>query len=262
MRNDIKTKLLEIILLVSLSCCFLAGDAFCEKDDLDDKLAVTDRSMITSGDYAGSKDAERFLKEGRYKEAEAVCKKRITLNPSDYVAMSDLGNIYWLMDKRGAATRLFKKVVKHAPNYPIAHFLLGRSYFFANKHKDGLREFDIFKEKMGLLPKMDDNTVDYYVSILQAMGSMYHSLKRYDLIERECNRIIELRPDNQLAHYNLAVCYYQHYRNCARAYKELKKVIDIDYATKIADSAKFFIDYMRRNPDPDYKADFSFMEEY
>ena len=81
------------------------------------------------------------------------------------------------------------------------------------------------------------------------------------MIARECERIIELKSNDQTAHYNLAICYYNYYHNRPGAYKELQKVIEIDYATSIAERAKFFIDYIRRNPDSRVIPDFSFILE-
>ncbi|MEE8360068.1 MAG: hypothetical protein V3S04_04005, partial [Candidatus Omnitrophota bacterium] len=84
----------------------------------------------------------------------------------------------------------------------------------------------------------------------------------YAKMARECKEIISLRPNDQAAHYNLALCYYKYQRKLPQAYRELKKVIEIKKTTRIADQAEFFIDYMRRNPDPRFATDLSFMSEY
>ncbi len=207
-------------------------------------------------------DIDLLLKEKRYEDAEAICKRRLSLNPNDYVALTQLGEIYWHRDKRKAALGLFKKVVKMAPDFPTAHLFLGKAYFFAQKYDEAAAEFKLFKKKMMLLPDMDGATADFYVSALHKISYYYSSQKRYAKMARECKEIIRLRPDDQVARYNLAVCYYKYYRKLPQAYNELKKVIEIDGEAHIAEEAKFFIDYMRRNPDPRFVTDISFMSEY
>jgi tetratricopeptide (TPR) repeat protein len=207
-------------------------------------------------------DIDALLRMKRYGEAEAICKKKMSLNPGDYVAITQLGEIYWQQDKRRAAMKLFNRAIKLAPDFPTAHLFLGRGYFFTQKHKEAFKEFAIFKKKMRLLPDMDGETVDFYVSALHNISYYYSRLERYDKMAKECKKIIKLRPDDQIAHFNLAVCYYQHYRKLSHAYNELQRVIEIDYATRIADRAKFFIDYIRNNPDPRFSSDFSFIFDY
>lgn len=204
-------------------------------------------------------DIAAFLKKKRYRDAETICKKRISLNPGDYVAITQLGEIYWERDKRREASKLFQRATKIAPDYPTAHLFLGKSLFFSQKYKRALKEFSLFRKKMKMLPEMDDDTLDFYISALHSISYFYSSLKRYDKMARMCKEIIALRPDDQSAHYNLAICHYKHYRNRSRAYNELKKVIEIDYATVIADKAEYFIAYIRRNPDPRFTADFTFI---
>ncbi|MFH1753285.1 MAG: tetratricopeptide repeat protein [Candidatus Omnitrophota bacterium] len=207
-------------------------------------------------------DVEQLLKEMRYDDAEAVCKRRISLNPGDYVALTQLGQSYWYQDRKQEAFKLFNRAVKLVPDYPTAHFFLGRSYFFMRKYRDAEKEFGLFKKKMKLLPETDEATTDFYVSALRAISYYYSSRKLYAKTAKEYKEIISLKPDDQAAHYNLAVCYYNNRGMLSQAYRELEKVIEIDGTTQIADQAKFFIDYIRRNPDPRFSADFSFLSEY
>ncbi|MEA3489235.1 MAG: tetratricopeptide repeat protein [Candidatus Omnitrophota bacterium] len=207
------------------------------------------------------KDISEMVKQERYAEAEEICRKRISLNHSDYAAITQLGQIYWEKGQRRAAIRLFRKVTRFAPDYPPAHLYLGKAYFFERKPEKGFAEFDIFKEKMELLPGMDEDTTDFYVLALEYISYRYFGQKRYEDAMAECKKIIEFKPDDQRARYNLAVCYYVYRHNRSRAYTELKKVIEIDSHTRMADMARFYIDYMRRNPDARVIGDFTFLEE-
>jgi len=242
-------KFLSTIAIVVVLIFVMQSDSLCKAVEIND------------GPLTKYKDIDSLVGKRRFREAEALCKKRVLLNPEDYIAIAQLGEIYWHTDKRKGALKLFKKAVRLAPDYPYGRFLLGRSYFFQHKYKGAVKEFNIFKERMESLPEMDEETIDFYVLALHNICYMYSSLKRYDMIARECERIIELKPSDQSAHYNLAICYYNYYHNRPGAYKELQKVIEIDHATPIAERAKFFIDYMRRNPDSRVISDFSFILE-
>ncbi|MFH1847512.1 MAG: tetratricopeptide repeat protein [Candidatus Omnitrophota bacterium] len=206
-------------------------------------------------------DISELIKNKKFSLAEALCRERISLNPADYAALTQLGMIYWQEKKRPAAIKLFRRAVKIAPDYPIAHLLLGKAYFFEQKPEKGLAQIDIFQEKMEKLPKLDENSTDHYVDDLHYICYMYSTLKRYRDAKKICGKIIKLRPDDQRAHYNMAVCYYMHYHNLSKAYSELQKVIQLDESSRIADMAKYYIDYMRRNPDPRSISDFSFVYE-
>lgn len=200
------------------------------------------------------------MRERRFNEAEALCKKQIALNPKDYIAITQLGEVYWELNNRRKAIKLFRKSIKIEPNYPYAHFLLGRAYVFEKKHDRGIKEFDIFKEKIETLSGMDKDTVDYYVAALHYIAYMYSTMKEYDKVAEECNIIIKLKPDDQKARYNLAICYYIYYRKRHNAYNELQKIIEIDPNTHTAARARFFIDYIRNNPDPRFMEDINFIE--
>ncbi len=233
-----------------------------ERGTEEDRERVSEVEAILGALPKKYSDIDLLLKKKRYDDAEAICKKRLSLNPGDYVALTQLGEIYWHRDKRKDALKLFKKVVKLAPNFPTAHLFLGRAYFFAQKYDEAAGEFRLFKKKMKLLPDTDEATADFYISALHTISYYYSSQKRYDKMARECKEIIRLRPDDQVARYNLAVCYYKYYRKLRQAYSELKKVIKIDGEAHIAEEAKFFIDHMRKNPDPRFSSDISFMSEH
>lgn len=203
-------------------------------------------------------DIDALIAEGRYREAIRSCKRRIAFNRADFVAITQLGEVYWKTGHRRKAIKLFQKVIKRIPDYPIAHFLLGKAYAFKNQTKEAIEEFEIFKEKMQLLPKMDSDTITFYTSSLHYIAYIYYTMKQYNKAMNQSLEIIKIQPDDQSAHYNLAGYYYNFHRNREAAYRELQKVIKIDPNTDIAGRAEFFIDYIRRNPDPRFEEDFTF----
>jgi len=180
---------------------------------------------------------------------------------SGYDAFIRSGRDYWEEGKRRAAIKMFRKAVKLDPEHPLAHFYLGKAYFFEKKPKKGIVEFGIFEEKMDMLSVMDEETLDLYSSFLHDICYIYSTQKLYNEALAVCRKITKLMPDDQKAHYNTAVCYYVSYRNRSRAYSELRRVIEIDPNTRIADMARYYIDYMRRNPDSRIIGDFGFLRE-
>ena len=206
-------------------------------------------------------DVAELMKTGDYDEAEDICRSRISLNSGDYVAITQLGQAFWYKGKRSSALKIFKKVIKIAPDYPVAHLFLGRTYFFQNKTRRAFKEFEVYIEKMDMLPEMDDENKDGYVSNLNYICYLYSTQKKYDDAMRICHKAISLDPEDQAAHYNMGVYYYVNVHNRSRAYSEFQKVIDIDPGSRFADDAKYCVDYMRRNPDSRIIGNFSFVYE-
>jgi tetratricopeptide (TPR) repeat protein len=207
------------------------------------------------------KDIEALIREKKYIKAARMAKERISLSAGDYIAITQLGRIYWEKGDKRQAIRLFRKASRIAPDYPTAHLFLGKAYFFEKKAEKGIREFELFKEKMEMLPDMDKETIYIYVQNLHYICYIYYTQRRYEEAMNLCFEILKTRPEDQRARYNLAVLYYVYKHNISEAYAELRKVIDIEPSTGIANRAKYYIDYMRRNPDSRLAGDFSFIYE-
>jgi len=179
----------------------------------------------------------------------------------DYPSIIRTGEECWKNGDRRKAAKMFERVVAIRPDVPEGYFLLGKAYFFQQKHEEAIKQFNIFKEKTEALLVSGEAAADDYVARLHEINRLYSSIKRYDMIAKGCERIIELRPNDQLAHFNLGVCYYKHQHNRGRAINEFKKVSEINYSTGIADRARYCVDYILRNPDPRFAPDLSFYEE-
>ena len=206
------------------------------------------------------KDIAEMIIAKKFIKAEQLAKERINLNPGDYIAIMQLGRIYWDRGEKKKAITLFRKVSRIAPDYPTAHLFLGKAYFFERKPEKAIKEFEVFKEKMELVPEMDEETTDIYIQNLHYICYMYYTQRRYAEAMAECNKILNMRPEDQRAHYNLAVCFYVYKHSRAKAYSRLQEIIEIDPDTVIADQARYYIDYIRRNPDSRVASDFSFLD--
>ncbi|MDD5634710.1 MAG: tetratricopeptide repeat protein [Candidatus Omnitrophica bacterium] len=194
-------------------------------------------------------DIAKLVENKSFSEAEEVCKKRLSLNSGDIAALTQLGEIYWKTGKKQQAIKLFRKTIKIAPDYPTAHLMLGKAYIFERKPEKGIMEFKIFKEKMRILPEKSEDTTDFYVSGLQYIAYIYTTLQMYNEALKEYQEAVKLKPVDPKTHYNLAICYYAGFNSRVKAYNEMQKVIEIGTDTELTEKAKFYIDYMRRNPD-------------
>ena len=190
-----------------------------------------------------------LIKEKRLREAEEICRRRISLNPGDYPAITHLGEIYWEKGNRPAAIKMFRRAMKIAPEYPTPHIFIGRAYFLERKPEKGAAEFDIFIKNMDRLPEMKGKTLDFYISALHYINSFYLDDHMNEKALEGYKKIVELDPEDQEGHYGLAVVYYNHYHNRSKAYASLQKVIELDPSSKMADIAEENIDYIRKVPD-------------
>jgi len=201
--------------------------------------------------------------DASWNTAEGLLKERLLRDPKDAVVLTWLGEIYWDKEKRRDAIDLFRRAIKIKPDYPPPYYFIGKAYIFEKKKDKALKYFDIFERKMGSFISAADNRTlrDFYVTALYYMAYVNSTLKRTDEVVKYYTKIIEIYPDEQRAHYNLAVCYYKYLNKPRDAYSELQKVVEIDADRSLSDKAELFMDYMRRNPDPRYSEDISFIEE-
>lgn len=208
-----------------------------------------------------AKEAGAPLKNGKTGETEAIMKKRLSLNGADYIAMTELGIICQDRGDRKTALNLFKKAVKTAPDYPIAHLCLGRLYFLTQENEEAVAELNLFKEKMDMLPNMDEDARKRYVDNLYYLSDVYFTLKRYKDAKRGIDRILEIDPEQQDAYYDLGVCYYVYDHSRSKAYQAFMKAVELDSTSSTAKRAKYAIEFMRNNPDPRVIPDFSFIDQ-
>jgi tetratricopeptide (TPR) repeat protein len=207
------------------------------------------------------RDIDAMLDEGRPSEAEDLLKKRISLNQADYIALTKLGWLYQERNDRKNAMRLLKAAVKAAPDYPVSHLYLGRLYFLERDYDNAISELGLFKEKMRLLPKMDDKTKKMYINALYYLSEVYSTLERHEKAKAEVDEILKLDPKEQEAYYILGVYYYKHEHSRSKAYKSFNKVIELEPNGRLAKYARYAIEFMRNNPDSRFVPDFSFIDQ-
>jgi tetratricopeptide (TPR) repeat protein len=204
------------------------------------------------------REIEEMIKSGNDDEAETLLKKRLSFNKSDHIAITELGQIYDERGNKKEALKFYRNAIKIAPDYPIAHLLIGRLYYTMKKTKEAITELELFKEKMKLLPSMDKDTKQMYIDSLYYLGKVYYEAKKYADFKKAIDEIIALDEKEQDAYFELGIYYYLYEHSRPKAYEAFKKVIEIDPETPIARRAELAIDFIRANPDSRFAPDLSF----
>lgn len=199
--------------------------------------------------------------DGEIKELEAKYKERIKEDPKDAASLSGLGQVYWDQDKIRPALSTFRTAIKVNPEYPIPYFFIGKAYFLENKEKKALTYLDNFEKKMDNISSRTREMDAFYVDKLHYLVYVNSVFKNYVKIMDLCKKILKINPMDQEAHYDMAVCYYLHYHKRAMAFDEFEKVIQINSTSRMADMARYAIDYIRSNPSSRNIEDFSFASE-
>ena len=176
-------------------------------------------------------------------------------------SLTKLGINYIEKGDRKNALQVLKKAVKIAPDYPFAHLYLGRVYFLMQDPENAVREFSIFKEKMGPVSKMSEEMKTLYREGLHSICEIYFVLKMYEDCKEKIDEILSFDPNDQTALYNLGVYYYVYEHSRPKAYQSFKKAIDINPASSTSKRAEYAIEFMRTNPDSRVAPDFSFIDK-
>ena len=190
-----------------------------------------------------------------------VLKGQFFKEKKDYSSMVQLGIEYQDKGDKKKALQLFRDAVKAYPDYPQAHFLLGRSYFMMQKEDEAVAEFGLFMDTMNAYPPVNAEDVKWYIQCLHYISNTCSELKRYDGMKSAINDIIAIDPKNQSAYYNFGVYYYNAEHDRPKAYQKFKKALDLDPNTSTGKRAKYAIEFMRNNPDSRVAPDLSFIDQ-
>ena len=78
---------------------------------------------------------------GRFEEARAAIGRAQALDPTSLIINTDLGFVLYYSRQYDAAIQQLQMVTEMNPQFPLAHFWLGRAYQEKRKHDDAIAEF-------------------------------------------------------------------------------------------------------------------------
>ncbi len=192
-------------------------------------------------------DIRKLIDNKSYEDVIALCKKRVAMNPSDVTAITYMGIAFEELGQWQQAEALYKAAIKRNPDYPTPHFYLGKIYLIHHKDSDkAISEIEIFKEGIEELLPIDKQAKDGLIAAQHFLIYTYHEILRdYNAAVKESKYLLELAPNDQDAHYNLALS-YTYLDKKSMAYSEFKKAIDINPNAPIAASAKEAIEQLQQ----------------
>jgi tetratricopeptide (TPR) repeat protein len=189
---EVKMKKLIIPLVVIL--IFMANIA----------LAETAEEWIFKGDEA--------LIDGKGDEAIKCYKKAISINPDDAMAHYKLGVVYHKKGMIDEAIVEFKKAISINPDNADAHLNLGLAYDGKGMTDEAIAEFKkAIKKFTSDYPKKGKiNEITYKFNYAMAhnnLGVLYSKKGMIDEAISTYKKVIEINPDNAMAHYRLGAAY-------------------------------------------------------
>lgn len=189
----------------------------------------------------------QLMDKGQYADIIALCKKRTAMNPSDVTAVTYMGIALEELGNWKQAEELYKTAIKRNPAYPTPHYYLGKLYLTRIKDTErALKEIGIFKAKSRELLEVDERAGEAIIAAQHTLVYIYHEILRdYKKAVWEGRKLVKLAPDDQGAHYNLALSYI-YLDKKSMAHREFKKVIDINPDTKLGWHAKGMIEHMQK----------------
>lgn len=101
------------------------------------------RALTLNPNYATAHQwyAVYLTARGRFEEARAAIGKAQALDPTSLAINTDVGFVLYYGRQYDAAIRQLQMVTEMNPDFPLAHFWLGRSYQQTRRYDDAIAEF-------------------------------------------------------------------------------------------------------------------------
>jgi tetratricopeptide (TPR) repeat protein len=191
-------------------------------------------------------DIKKLMDEKRYDDVVTLCKKRAAMNPSDVTAITYMGIAMEEQGRWRQAKGLYETAIKRSPDYPTPRFYLARIYLLKERDPEAaIAQIKIFKEGIRDLLDKDKQAREALIAAQHTLVYLYHEILRdYKAAVHEGKYLLELAPEDQEAHYNLALS-YAYLDKKTMACEELKKAVDINPDSKVGRAAKDMIEYLR-----------------
>ncbi len=152
-----------------------------------------------------------LLRLRRYAAAEDACRRALGLQPDDPFTQNTLGSALLRQSQFGAAEAAYRKALKLKPGFTHAHYNLGIALFCQQRY-DAAEA--IFRQVLDLEPQ--------WVETLVQLGVTLHKRRQYAAAAAAFRKAIDLKPDLTLAHYNLgdALMAQGQYRAASAAFRK------------------------------------------
>ena len=197
----------------------------------------------------------RLLAEDKedYAGAIAALKRRLDLNGYDLGAMTMMGALYEQVEEDAKAEKLYKTALEIDPEYPYAHFYMGRWLLLKKKKfEEAVDELNLFKEYLeaagyrpGVTGKTKEMILKDRVQASRYLATIYSEvLNRKNTAIQELQQALVLAPKDAELYYDLGASYAGAKKRMS-AIQSFKKVIELKPKSELAKEAENAIDIIR-----------------
>jgi hypothetical protein len=137
-----------IRLLLIAGCLLLSGVCFTWAQDAKDEAVAHQVNSAFSADYQKAYDqAFQDFNDNQYEEALKQLDVADKIQPDAIEALNLRGGVYVRMKKYEDAQKIFTKLYQKDPSNTMALFNLGETYFLQKNYSEALTYFRIFSDK-------------------------------------------------------------------------------------------------------------------
>jgi protein O-GlcNAc transferase len=162
-----------------------------------------------------------FYNNGKFDNAEIICKELLKDNPENFELINLIGAIYLQQKKYNEAITQFKKAIKINTLHPSLYNNLGVAF---KKNGDFKGSIKYFEKAIELNPN--------YSEAYNNLGTTYKILNDYKKAYQNYNKALELKTDSAEVYFNLAILqsavknYKEAITNCEKAISLKKNYIE------------------------------------
>jgi len=163
-----------------------------------------------------------FYSNGKFDNAEIICKELLEKNPESFELINLIGAIYLQQEKYDEAIIQFKKAIKINTLHPSLYNNLGVAFKKNNDFKGSIKYFE---KSIDLNPN--------YSEAYNNLGTAYKMLNDNKKALRNYNKALELKTDYAEVYHNLAILHSEvnNYKeaiiNCEKAISLKKNYIEV-----------------------------------
>jgi len=173
-------------------------------------MYITSEEKSKNYNLTGAKQFDK----GDLAQAEASFRNAINLNPSNFAAYNNLGNVYRKLGKIPKAIEYYKKTIKLNPNVSQPYNNLAKIYF---EKKDFNKALTYAKKSLEINPE--------YYSSYAVLGPIYMTIKEYEKAVEVLQKYLTKNPDANEERLLLAKAYTE-YGNSHINNEDYEKALD------------------------------------
>ncbi|MCL2155625.1 MAG: tetratricopeptide repeat protein [Leptospirales bacterium] len=158
--------------------------------------------------------ARVYREKKNYNDAIRYAEKAYSMNPNDITGLKLLGDIYYELTNWNEALKYYEQALKINNNDPTLLYNTAMALFKKGERLTAIE----FLKKAADVDKIGDVAYNSYVRL----GAEFLESNMFELAEKYLVHAVNLRPNDPMGHYNLAVAYLRQNKH-REALKELEE---------------------------------------